>query len=61
MKVPINYFDPSNGQAMGLEQRIAELFKSDSQIEIPELHKCFSSLQEELLMCKPPVTPVIES
>lgn len=50
MKVPINYFDPSNGQAMGLEQRIAELFKSDSQIEIPELHKCFSSSQEELLM-----------
>lgn len=50
MKVPINYFDPSNGQAMGLEQRIAELFKTESQIEIPELHESFNDSQKKLLM-----------
>lgn len=50
MKVPINYFDPSNGQAMGLEQRIAELFKTESRIEIPELHESFNDSQKKLLM-----------
>lgn len=50
MIVPINYFDPSNGQAMNLEQRVAELFKANAQVEIPELHKTYSSSQEQLLM-----------
>ena len=50
MIVPINYFDPSNGQAMNLEQRVAELFKANTQVEIPELHKTYSSSQEQLLM-----------
>lgn len=50
MIVPINYFDPSNGQAMNLEQRVTELFKANAQVEIPELHKTYSSSQEELLM-----------
>ena len=50
MIVPINYFDPSNGQAMNLEQRAAELFKANAQVEIPELHKTYSSSQEQLLM-----------
>lgn len=35
---------------MNLEQRVAELFKANAQVEIPELHKTYSSSQEQLLM-----------
>ena len=40
--VPIEYFDPKNGQAMNLAQRTAELFKTAEKIRVPELNKTYT-------------------
>lgn len=50
MRVHIDYFDPRNGQATGLETRIDELLKETDIIEVEELHKSYSSSQIENLM-----------
>lgn len=44
MQVSIDYFDPNNGQATHLEQRISELFANGvSEITIPELNSTYTS------------------
>lgn len=50
MKVGIDYFDLYNGQAMNLQQRIEELFKTEQTVEVQELHKSYSSAQKGLLL-----------
>lgn len=43
--VPIDYFDPKNGQATNLTQRVAELFKTDKSIRVSELNKVYDETE----------------
>ena len=48
MEVKLDYFNPKNGLAMTIDQRIEELYKTEREIYIPELNKTYGadSVQE---------------
>ena len=48
--VPISYFDPTNGQATTLKERIDELFKTDNRVKVTELNKEYGIAQITELM-----------
>ena len=60
MEVSIDFFDPKNGQAMSLEQRVEELFKTENVILVRELGKLYRSDEEQKTQLMNDVTAYFE-